>query len=255
MNAQRLRPFPSVFRFEYSNPFVENMCYNELVSDSRGRKKSWMNQNFYTFSHNSSYNRQFPWAISIHAKSEMIDRICPEYGVRERYPSGAFDVTIEGGSEYPDFLGCGAYPFLIVSQTVINDWKAAGITSFYTYPVGIVEVESEELENTSSPTYYRVEIDGRCQIDLKASGLRVIRQALDCHYLITEPSVGSGFRMLPKSWDGSPIFRDVDLYPRINFCTELVLQIARKYKHTNFRFEPMEGSFDHFSSGIGYFAE
>jgi len=207
---------------------------------------------FYTFRNNSSYNEQFTWASNIHSKSEMVDRICPEYGVRERYPSGAFDVSVEGGNQYPDILGCGTYPLLIVSQNVVNDWKRAGITSFHSYPVGISEVDSIGLQDIHYPAYFRIEIDGRCKIDLEGSGLRVIRHSLECHYLVTEPSVASGFKMVLDSWDGSPIFRDDNLYPNVYFCTELVLQLARENKHTNFRFETMEGPFDNFSIGINY---
>ena len=207
---------------------------------------------FYMFSDNSSYNPQFTQAFRIHSKSEMVDRECPEYGVRENYPSGAFDVSVEGASQYPDVLGCGAYPLLIVSQAVIDDWKEAGIHAFHTYPVGIAKVDSKVLRSVPAPAYFRVEIDGRCQIDLEASGLRVLRYAPECHYLATEPMVSSGFKMVSGSWDGSPIFRDADLYPSVSFCTELILELAGKHKHINFRFEPMEGPFDNSSRGIDY---
>ena len=207
---------------------------------------------FYIFRDNSSYNRRFTWASSIRPKSEMIDRKCPECGAGEYYPSGAFDVIIEGGDRYPDILGCGVYPLLIVSESVIDDWHKAGITSFHTYPVNVEDVLTKKLRRVPTPKYFRVEIDGNCKIDLEASGLRVIKYCPECHYLSTEPAVSLGFKMVPGSRDGSPLFRDADLYPRVNFCTELILELAGKYKRTNFRFESMEGPFDHFSRGIEY---
>jgi hypothetical protein len=208
--------------------------------------------NLYTFSNNSAYNRQFIWAAKIYPRSEVFERTCSKCGSREQYPIGAFDVMVEGGTQYPDILGCGAYPFLIVSDKVIDHWHQAGITSFQFYPVGIAEIRSRKLRDMQPPAYFRIEIDGRCRIDLEASGLRINQYCPECHHLSTEPLVAAGFIVVSDSWDGSAIFRDVDLYPRINFCTGLVLDLAHKNKHTNFRFEPMNGPFDSSTKGIEY---
>lgn len=212
------------------------------------------NTRFYEFRHNSSYTRGFTWASSIRPRSEIIRRVCPEFGVISQYPNGEFDVVVEGGSRYPDILGCGAYPFLIVSETVVNAWRDAGITSFHSYLVRVVEVRSrsKNLRETVPPYYFRIEIDGHCSIDLAASGLEVLRFAPECEYLATNPSMATGFQMVTDSWDGSPLFRDRLYYPRVSFCTQLVLDIAHKYKFTNFRFEPMEGPYDSSSKGIDY---
>ena len=210
------------------------------------------NETFYEFSHNSSHTRGFTWAISIEPRSEMIDQVCPEYGAAEHYPSGAFDVIVEGGTRYPDVLGCGAYPFLIVSEAVITAWREAGINSFDTYPIGTAEVRSRKLRDAVPPPYFRVEIDGQCKINLAASGVEVVRFCPEHHYLVTRPSLVPGFRMVPGSWDGSPLFRDPVLYPRVNFCTQMVLDLAREHRFTNFRSEPMEGPFNSASKGIDY---
>ena len=58
--------------------------------------------------------------------------------------------------------------------------------------------------------------------------------------------------MVPGSWDGNPLFRDPILYPRVNFCTQKVLDVAYRYRFTNFRFEQMEGPFDSEGKGINY---
>lgn len=212
------------------------------------------NTRFYHFRHNSSYTRGFTWAASLRPNSEIIRRVCAEFGVVAQYPSGEFDVVVEGGSRYPDILGCGAYPFLIVSESVVNTWRNAGITRFQSYLVRIEQVrsKSKKLRETVPPRYYRIEIDGRCEIDLEASGLEIVRYAPECEYLVTNPSLASGYQMVADSWDGSPLFRDPLRYPRISFCTQLVLDIARKYRFTNFRFESMEGPYDPGSKGIDY---
>ena len=108
-------------------------------------------ETFYVFHDNSAHTSGFTWASSIRPRSEMVHRECSECGAVEHYPSGAFDVVLEGGTKYPDILGCGAYPFLIVSEAVISAWHEAGITSFSTNPVGITEVQSKELQNVYHP--------------------------------------------------------------------------------------------------------
>ncbi|MBI2863281.1 MAG: hypothetical protein HYX94_01800 [Chloroflexi bacterium] len=208
--------------------------------------------NFYRFGNNSSYNRRFTWAMSIIPRSEMVYRVCPRCSAVQHYPSGAFDVIVERGSQYPDVLGCGAYPFLIVSEEVIAVWIDAGISSFYTFPVDVAKVQSRKLRDIRPPQYFRVEIDGRCQIDLAASGIEVITLCAECHHLVTRPSLAPGFRMVPGSWDGSDLFRDPDFYPRVNFCTQSVLDLAREHQLTNFRFDPMDQPYEFGSRGIDY---
>ena len=113
-------------------------------------------------------------------------------------------------------------------------------------------MQSKKLRDQATPRYFRVEIDGRCRIDLAASGMTVIRFCPVCHHRATSPMVGPAFRMVPKSWDGSPLFRDPELYPRVSFCTQVVLDLAHQHRFTNFRFEPMEGPFDLKSKGMDY---
>lgn len=182
----------------------------------------------------------------------MVHSVCPEYGAVEDYPSGSFDVVVEGGTKYPDVLRCGAYPFLIVSEAVTSAWHEAGITCFHTYQVGIAEVKSTYMQGVAPPNYFRIEIDGKCQIDLAASGMEIVHFCREHHYLVTRPSLAPKFHMIPDSWDGCYLFRDPVLYPRVNFCTRIVLDLARQHRFTNFRFEPMGGPFDSASKGIKY---
>lgn len=213
-----------------------------------------MGTEFYRFRNNSSHTRGFTWAASIWPRSVMYRRVCPEYGVIISYPTAEFDVVVEGGGRYPDILGCGAYPFLIVSESVVNAWYNAGITCFHSYLVRVAGVrsQSKKLSAATPPPYFRIEIDGRCEVDLEASGLEVIHFAPECEHLVTKPSMPFGFQIMPGSWDGSPLFRDPVHYPGISFCTQIVLDIARVHRLTNFRFEPMQGPYDPGSKGIDY---
>ena len=207
---------------------------------------------FYTFSDNSSYNRSFTWAMSINPRSEMTHYVCQNCGTIQNFPSGEFDVELKGGMKYPDILGCGAYPFLIVSETVVFDWENAGITNFEKFTVGVSSINSKRLSEISPPQYFRIEITGHCEIDLKASALKVISFCQECGYLKTDPAIPSGFRIAAGSWDGTALFRDAIKYPRVSFCTDSILELAYKYQHTNFRFEPMEGPLNSASKGIEY---
>jgi hypothetical protein len=207
---------------------------------------------FFIFGNNTNHNRQFTWAWRIYPRSELIHQVCSECGVIEQYPSGSFDVELEGGTKYPDVLGCGEFPFLIVSETVVETWREEHVTRFHTYEVGVAKVRSRALEQLAPPRYYRVEIDGRCGIDLAGSGVKIIQMCSECHHLVTHPPLMPGFCMTPNSWDGSHLFRDVELFPRVSFCTKLVLELAHKRNHTNFRFESMEGPFQPADKGIDY---
>jgi hypothetical protein len=215
-----------------------------------------MNENeiFYTFSDNSFYTRRFPWAMSIYPQSKMINIECPKCEVVEKYPSGEFDMLLEGGGKYPDVLGCGAYPFLILSDKVIDAVREANITCFHTYKVGIKELKSrsKNIYLETPPQYYRVEIDGACQVDLEKSGIKVISYCPECHYLNTRPFVPEGYKMVSGSWDGSDLFRDPVLYPRVSFCTKKLMDIAHHYKFTNFRFEYMESKKNTPKKGLDY---
>jgi hypothetical protein len=209
---------------------------------------------FFYFSDNSHYTRGFVWAWDIYPRSEIYHKKCQMCGSIAWYPLGEFDVLLEGGSKFPDILGCGAYPFLILSDRVINALIEANISSFHTYKVGIRDLKSKSkrIYMEIPPSYNRVEIDGVCQIDLEKSGIEIISYCPECHHMDTRPFVEEGFKIVPGSWNGSDLFRDPVLYPRVNFCTKKLIDMAHQYKFTNFRFEYMERKKDSPEKGLEY---
>jgi hypothetical protein len=211
-------------------------------------------KSYYCFDDNSVFTHGFTWAMSIHPRSEMVHRACRECGWVDHYPSGAFDVTVEGGTKYPDVLGCGAFPFLIVSERVVAVWREAGVAAFHTHPVNVAKVKSKRLVALAPPQYHRVEIDGRCVLDLAASGIGPVSMCPGCQHVITPPRMHGDQRYIPTpgSWDGADLFRDITVYPRLSFCTDRILRLAGQHRLTNFRFEPMAGPFDARSKGIDY---
>jgi len=209
--------------------------------------------NFYVFRNNSSYKDIYTWAISIIPESEMIEEGCDECESYSEYPSGSFGVVCEGGSQYPDILGCGAYPFLIVSESVIFAWSTASKFEYHAFPVTVREVRSRSLHIKDAPKYFRIEIDGRCNIDLEASGFEIVTPCPACGIA---PKMRKGldytFFMTPNSWDGSSMFRDISLFPLVSFCTESLVDLAQRYKLTNFHFAPMQKQNPPSYKGIDY---
>ena len=198
------------------------------------------NHFYYKFQHNTLAHPGFTWAVSIYPiRSDVIHYTCPQCGSTKHYPSGSFDVILEGGNKYPDILGCGAFPFLIVSEKTIRGWNEAGVCCFHTHDVGIAEVKSSRLEKLVAPQYFRVEIDGSCQIDIEASGAKIVKFCPECFHLVTRPTVLKNYHIAQNSWDGSALFRDPIYYPRVNFCTKTVVEISTQKRLTNFQFAQM----------------
>ena len=205
----------------------------------------------FVFTHNSSYKTQYTWAFRV-IPSEVQFTVCPVCKAVFERPSGPFDVEVEGGNQYPDVLGCGAYPFLIVSGRVVDDWHMAEVSDFSYQPVRVVASSPDAPALSYAPAYFWVEPKGSCQIDLDASGIEIVSRGTNCGKLMTVPAVPTKFKLVTGSWDGSQVFRDKDLFPYLNFCTHNIISLAQKHRHTNFRFEAIEGPLDPFSEGISY---
>lgn len=193
----------------------------------------------YTLSDNTSHERQWTTAVKLHPRSRMIKWSCPDCGARASYPTGACDVTIEGGYAYPDFLGCGAYPLLICSERVIAAWERHGLGPFIKFPVGVVGTLDTTLQRDEAPQYFRVEVCGEVMVDVPGSGGTFSRFCTRCGRFMTNPKIIRKFVFHQGSWDGSSIFRDHRLFPRLIFCIESVKQLFEAECFTNFRFEEM----------------
>lgn len=211
------------------------------------------NNNFFEFSNNSTANKKFTWAYGIDPKSKKSTKVCRKCGSVSSIYKDPLLLEVEGGSKYPDVLGCGEYPFLIASEMVVTDWEREKVSGFRSFPAVINKVESVSLEKSPIPKYYRIEISGQCRIDLQESGYKNVEICKKCGQTgYVDIFQLTGHKMIPGSWEGTDVFRDTELFPTIYFCTEKVIEVARKYKHTNFRFEPMDEPIDLDSRGIKY---
>lgn len=194
---------------------------------------------FYEFTDHSPYEKEWTIAISIHPHSPIVKWACPACRRADQYPSGAFGVTVEGGNAFPDLLGCGAYPLLILSERMISVLQDAGIDCFKKYPVSIESIRESSVQRQDAPNYFRVEITGECKIDFFASGMTITNICAHCGRIDVEPLMIPRFAILQGSWDGCDLFRDQRYFPRVTFCTERLVDLVKENGLTNCEFIPM----------------
>jgi len=195
--------------------------------------------NFYEFHDNSPFESKWTYAVKIHPTSHAFDWCCTACGRAQETPSGSFMVTVEGGTSYPDFLGCGAYPFLIVSDRVVAAWNKNGINVFRIFSVEVSHVLESQLKLTSAPKYYRVEICGECRVDFAESGASIQSICERCGEITIAIPYIKHFAILEGSWDGNALFRDQRYFPCVNFCTDLVKDICQSEGFSNVRFKAL----------------
>ena len=169
------------------------------------------------------------------------------------YASGDMGALLEynKGTKWPDVLGCGAYPFLIVSEKVIECWARENIGTFPVHRVRIASPLPKRLTGTTPPEYFW--IDGSklrgALIDFEASGFVDVRFCAECgtrsnsiQGTFKRPyAQGAEFSYVYRenTWNGLNLFT-TDISDTAFFCTEVIVEVARKYKLTNFRFAPVE---------------
>jgi hypothetical protein len=195
---------------------------------------------FYQFGDNSSYERRWVYASGFEPTSHVVDWCCPKCGRAGAYPAGSFDVELEGGSQWPDFLACGEYPLLIVSERVVRVWSEAGIASFQRFPVGIRgAARGCKVDLKAAPKYFRIEITGQCNVDFPASGQRITGVCTRCGQLKWRGNPDRRFKLLEGSWDGSDLFRDIARFPCVTFCTQKAADVMRSSGLTNLALDVM----------------
>ena len=111
---------------------------------------------FFGLRNNGACEEQWTYVVSIRPTSHVVQWYCQECRRAATYPSGSFHATLEGGYLFPDFLECGAYPFLIVSQRVLSSLDAAGITRFEKHPIEVEAIQDSPLRRDDAPVYFRM---------------------------------------------------------------------------------------------------
>ena len=217
---------------------------------------------FYTIRHNTFSTRGFPWISTI---IEGLSRStnCPTCGGIDRYPVGDIKVSLElnKGTKWPDVLGCGAEPLLIVSDRTIRAWRNEKVGEFPMHRVRIIQPYPKKLEGLDPPDYYW--IDGKkmrgALLDFEMSGFVDVKFCSLCRnrtdnitttYRLQNSKV-CPFVFRPNSWHGANLFT-TDLSDASFFCTDVLVACATKHSLTNFRFIPVEEGTAAGSKGLRY---
>jgi hypothetical protein len=220
---------------------------------------------FFRVSDNSLQSDGYPWIERIHAGMREPVR-CKRCGVEVSQPGGDLEVSLDEnqGTRWPDVLGCGAHPLLIVSASVVESWQneeqlapaVGGRVSFRALPKG--------LEALKRPSYFW--IDGArmrgANLDFQAGGFVDVRFCAECetrseNITATHTRQASGhwpYVFAAGTWNGAKLFTS-DLSPAVFFCTDEIVECARRHRHRNFRFIPSEAGGATWSAGIDYLAK
>jgi len=198
---------------------------------------------FFHFRYSSSRARGYPWVMSARSMAGFFGTPCPSCG-RTILPHDEEVVLtdIHKGTKWPDIVGSGSPPPpFFISEHVIRTFEREGVTGYEARPA-IIEagaVKSKKLKAIRPPKYFFLEVTGRIDIDLEASGLA----GPDiCPVCFRREGLREPERIVPRpeTWDGSDIFRIRNYSFGTHYCTEKVLLLARENRWTNFRFEPMD---------------
>jgi hypothetical protein len=214
---------------------------------------------FFSVRDNSFHTRGYPWIVRIVTGIEYQGTPCPDCG---RIPSpsltGDVEVKLEKNeaNRWPDVVGCGAKSMLIVSERVISAWRMDGIGNI---PAGgrvtFLSPLPCPLQCKESPSYLWVNetLLGGARLDMQASGFMGLRFCSRCECYSWD--VGAtydrqhckpwSYVFAKGSWSGAHLFTAPPAHSGegrggMLFCTERVVECAKKHRLTNFRFVPIE---------------
>ncbi len=217
---------------------------------------------FFQISDNSIGARGVPWIQSVN-EGLQDSSPCHVCGVAGQDPVGELRVTMDPkkGSQWPDVLGCGAYPLLVVSERVLEAWTKEGVGTFPAQRVMIGLPLPKRIADVEPPPYFWV--DGErmrgAELDFDKSGFVGVQFCPGCGIRSEDDSATYRkqharvwpYTFVPGSWNGANLFT-TDLSPAAFFCTAAVVECAAKHGHANFRFVPVEQGTNPESKGIAY---
>ena len=204
---------------------------------------------FYRISDNTIGTKGSPWMPTI---TEGLQDIYNCKTCRRVIAYAKGDITgrldKEKGTKWSDVLGCGHFPFLIISERVLEAFDKENIQEFPYHRVFIDAPYPKRLDISTIPNYYWV--DGSkmpgAKIDFKESRFVDNRFCPECG--TRTDNIGATYELQSKgfsyvfkkdTWNGSDLFV-TDISNTAFFCTDKVLKCAKKYKLTNFHFVPIE---------------
>jgi ankyrin repeat protein len=198
--------------------------------------------NFYEISHNSF---RHPWISKVISGADQY-RECTSCHCRSWVANDLIAMLERSASpkRWPDIIGNGHMVGLrILSERCLEFFEAEGLGALPTKKVTIINPRGIY---TDVPPYYVLipdEIIG-ANVDLEKSGFVNARvcptcKSIEYNYLLSDKKRNS-FNYFPyviANWKGTHIF-SIENQTGFVFCTDHVIECARKYHLTNFRFVP-----------------
>ena len=209
---------------------------------------------FYSFSSNSCFTRGVPGVYAGHAESRVVSE-CSDCGTRVTRPVGTIRLQMEPekGTLWPDVLWTsGGFMGLYVSERVVGVLRSANARFGDAFPALVERPYPRKLKKTTPAQYFLITGECGAKYDFAASGYAIKSVCPACGRIKHDPaSRPTRDQFLAGTWNGSDIFY-TDLSPSAHFCTERILDLARSYRWTNFRFVPLEDSYNYSHRGVDY---
>jgi hypothetical protein len=150
-----------------------------------------------------------------------------------------------GASKWPDFLGCGhPAPSYFVSDRVVHALQAINVDLLHLAEMPIATIGSKKLRVIPAPNYYILQAKPGIEWNFKASGLDVDsdgKPVMDASSKNWPPVIN----LKVKTWNGMDVFTFANWQVGLSttlFCTERIVEIAKKEEWTNVRFDPVPTS-------------
>lgn len=199
----------------------------------------------YSITDNTIEETQWTWAIEALPRLAAISERC-DVCHRGRlypglYPERALDAEVEDGTSYPDILGCGSYPFFIISEATLLNLKHYGVESFQSFPLNITKATGPTIEAVTPPQYYHLKISVGCELDLHAMGISVLEHCSKCYFTKVDPSYDFDLVVKEKSLRGYDLFIS-EFFPCVTICTSRFKEIVEQSRGTNFGFTEISTS-------------
>jgi hypothetical protein len=208
---------------------------------------------FFNITHASFDHRAFPWAYGYGPIDNM-----PFLHPLERERMDAFwkinpsPAGLEVGDGkcrarvWPDFLGCGGGPpRLFVSEEVVNSLTKETILPFRQTKMPVGRVLSKNLKAIPPPNYYVLEMLPGIETNWIKTGVPVDAQGKPILNPLPKPWPPFMTWMKLNTWNGADLFGwpTSDGWPSTRLlCTERIVEIAKRDKWTNVKFDPVWAS-------------
>ena len=189
---------------------------------------------YYTISYD--YNRKTPYAPTIVNSGEVFLSKCPKCGrIRYNYANREISLLIEGKGKLPDYLMCGHYPLMIVSDRVLNIWEKAGITGYTSFLVELVDYQMDKIRDVQ---YHNIIVTGKAELDFTKMGIKIKKVCSKCgavEYNKQTWEFGTAI-MKESTYDHSDLFV-LNFFPTAPLCTIKVLETVHDNKLKSFKFQ------------------